>query len=140
MLFLAACSESTGPAAGLRVETSRPVYSLPGESGDPSVTVDFSVRNNGSATVALPPNCGEGVASEVQRREAGAWVNVVSLPCPTFAIYAPTLLAPGEEVQGATVIAQAGQYRIRVPVDKAVGAEFSSHAVSPSFEVRWLED
>ena len=133
-LLLAACSESTGPGGALRVETSQSVYSLPGP-----VTVQFSVRNTSSFSVALP-NCGAGVLPELERRQGTAWVSVGSQLCPALANYAPIVLAPGETATGQTNIAEAGQYRIRVAAAPEIGAEFSSYSVSPNFVVRWLED
>ena len=138
-LLLAACSESTGPGKGLRVETDHSVYTLPGSPGVPSAPVKYTVRNTGSETVALP-NCGAGVLGELQRREGGEWVTVGSAICPALAIYAPVVLAPGEEAEGQTAVGVAGQYRILVRVAEEVGAEFSSQALSPEFVARWLED
>ncbi|HVG44742.1 MAG TPA: hypothetical protein VM890_08425 [Longimicrobium sp.] len=139
-LLLAACSESTGPGGDLRVETDKSAYSLPGGPGVPSALVKYTVRNTGSETVALP-NCGEAISGELQRREGGEWVTVGgSGVCPAFAIYAPVVLAPGEEASGQTAVGVAGQYRILVRVADEVGAEFASQALSPDFTVRWLED
>jgi hypothetical protein len=139
-LLLAACSESTGPGGALRIATNQSVYPLPGGPGVPSVRVEYSVRNTGSETVALP-NCGEAVSFELQRRESGTWVTAGgSGICPAFAIYAPIVLEPGETVHGETAVGVAGEYRIRIAVASGVGAPFSSYAYSPAFVARWLED
>lgn len=135
-LGLAACSPSTGPGSAIRVETSEPVYPLP----PIPQPVTFTVRNTGSEPLALP-RCGDSVAGELRRRDGGgAWVTVASGFCATFAQLAPVLLAPGEEGHGEMAVATAGRYRISVPVARAVGEEFTSHAVSADFVVRWLED
>ncbi|SOD04104.1 hypothetical protein SAMN05216486_1247 [bacterium JGI 053] len=132
-LLLAACSDASGPASGLRVETSKSVYPLP---GTPTVTVPYSVRNTGSTPVGLA-NCGDGVAAELQRRSGGTWVTAAPIECPAFAVYAPIVLAPGEAAFGETEVTVAGEYRIRVAV---VEAEGSPYAASRGFAVRWLED
>jgi hypothetical protein len=137
-LVLASCSESTGPAGNVRVETTQSVYPLPGNPG-PGATISFSVRNRGSETVALP-QCGEGVVPELQRFEGGAWVTVASGMCTALALYVPLLLAPGETAYGTVGTTVAGQYRLRVSVAAETGADFSSLAISPAFAVRWLED
>ena len=139
-LLLASCSQATtGPSADLRVETSKSVYTLPG-AGNPSALVEYSVRNTGSAPVALA-QCGS-VIGELQRREpSGEWVRVVSGPCAQeLAVYAPLVLAPGETAHGQVYAEVAGRYRINVPVAEEVGMEFSANALSSEFTVRWLDD
>jgi hypothetical protein len=139
VLLLAACSESTGSAGDLRVQTDKSVYSLPGGPGIPSVPVQFTVKNTGSFPVVLP-NCGAGVLPELQRRQGTTWVDVGYQTCPAFAVYAPLVLAPGETASGQTTIAEAGVYRIRVAAAQEEGGEFSSYAVSSNFKARWLAD
>ena len=136
-LFLAAaCSDASGPADAARVRTDASVYTIPGGGPAPSgVRVNFTVRNTGSAPITLP-NCGVNVATEVDRREAGAWVSVAANACP--AIFAPVVLAPGAVAEGFISVNGAGQYRLRVPVSPEAGKEFSDFALSPDFEVRWL--
>ena len=138
-LLLAGCSASTGPSADLRVETTKSVYTLPG-AGNPAALVEYSVRNTGSAPMALP-QCGPTVGA-LQRREAdGEWVTIASGPCAqALAIYAPLVLAPGEAAFGQAYAEVAGRYRIRVDVAEEVGKEFSDYALSSEFTVRWLED
>ena len=138
-LLLAACSEATGPGRDLRVETSQSVYTLPGGPGAAAADVQFTVRNNGSTTVALP-RCGDVVIPALQRLEAGTWVTVNAGFCPSFALQLPLELAPGEVAQGRTTVSEAGQYRLLVPVAEEIGAEFASRAVSPSFLARSLEN
>jgi archaellum component FlaG (FlaF/FlaG flagellin family) len=140
LLLAAACSDASGPADDARVRTDASVYMIPGGGPAPSeVRVGFTVRNTGSEPIALP-NCGINVATEVERREAGVWVRVSSSACPTLAIYAPVVLAPGEVAGGFIAVNGAGQYRLRVPLSPEVGKEFSDFALSPDFEVRWLAD
>jgi hypothetical protein len=138
-LLLAGCSQATGPSGDLRVETSKSVYTLPGP-GNPSARVDYTVRNTGSAPVALA-QCAS-VIGELQRREpTGEWVRVVSGPCAQdLAVYAPLVLAPGETAQGQVYAEVAGRYRINVPVAEEVGKEYSTYALSAEFTVRWLDD
>jgi hypothetical protein len=139
VLLLAACSESTGAAGNLHVQTDKSVYSLPGGPGIPAVPVQFTVKNTGSFSVVLP-NCGAGVLPGLQRRQGATWVDVGYQACPAFAVYAPLVLAPGETASGQTNIAEAGVYRIRVAAAEEEGGEFSSYSVSPIFEARWLKD
>jgi hypothetical protein len=137
-LLLSACSESTGPRADLRIETSKAVYTLPGP-GDPDALVQYSVRNTGSGSLALP-QC-NAVIGELQRKEGNDWVTVASGPCPAvLAIYAPLVLEPGEAAFGEASVGVAGRYRIRVDAAEEVGKEFTASATSPEFVVRWLED
>jgi|GEM_PF-4935490 len=138
VLLLAACSESTGPAGNLRVQTDRSVYSLPGGPGIPSVPVEFTVKNTSSFPVVLP-NCGAGVLPELQRRQGGIWVDVGYQACPSFAVYAPLVLAPGETASGQTTLAEPGVYRIRVAAAQEEGGDFSSYSISPIFEAHGLE-
>jgi len=140
LLLAAACSEGSGTASALRVRTDASAYGLPG--GGPAaseVTVHFTVRNTGSEPIAVP-NCGINVATMVERREGGSWVQVSSSVCPAFAIYAPVVLAPGDVAEGFIAVNGAGEYRLRVPVSPEVGQEFSDFATSPDFVVRWLTD
>jgi hypothetical protein len=139
-LFLAAaCSEASGIAHDARVRTDASVYTLPGSPG-PATTVKFTVRNTGSFSIAIA-NCGQGVAAELQRRDAnGAWVTAALMECPSLAIYAPIVLDPGEVAEGEMKVSESGLYRLRVQVAEEEGAEFSATAVSPDFVVRWLED
>jgi archaellum component FlaG (FlaF/FlaG flagellin family) len=141
LLLAAACSEASGPAAAARVRTDASVYTLPGGGPAPSpgATVSFTVRNTGAFTIVLP-NCGAGVATEVQRREAAGWVTFTASVCPALAIYAPVVLAPGEVALGHIAVDEGGRYRLRVPVAEEEGAEFSTYALSPEFEVRSLEN
>ena len=140
LLLAAACSNASGPASAARVRTDASVYTLPGGGPAPSeVRVGFTVRNTGSEPIAVP-NCGVNVATMVDRREAGAWVLVGSSVCPSLAIYAPVVLAPGEVAEGHITVDKGGRYRLRVPVAEEEGAEFSTHALSPEFEVRSLEN
>ena len=140
LLLAAACSDGSGTARALRVRTDASLYSLPGGGPIPSeVTVNFTVRNTGSEPVAVP-NCGINVATIVERREAGSWVQVSSSACPALAIYAPVVLAPGDVAEGFIAVNGAGEYRLRVPVSPEVGQEYSDFATSPDFEVRWLPD
>jgi hypothetical protein len=138
-LLLAACSSSTGPRSDLRVETSKSVYTLPG-AGNPAALVQYTVRNTGSTSVALP-QCVD-VIGELQRQEAdGEWLTIASGPCQTtLAVYAPLVLAPGEAASAQAYVGIAGRYRIRVDVAEGVGLGYSDYAVSPAFTVRWLED
>ena len=137
-LLLSACSETTGPRADLRVETSKAVYTLQGP-GNPAALVEYSVRNTGSESVSLP-QCGP-VIGELQRREGSGWVTVASGPCAMdLAIYAPLVLEPGEAAFGETYVNAAGRYRFRVHAAEEVGQEFTAYATSPEFVVRWLED
>jgi archaellum component FlaG (FlaF/FlaG flagellin family) len=139
-LLLAACSDTNGPADEARVRTDASVYTLPASGPVPTeVRVNFTVRNTGSEPITIP-NCGVNVSTMVDRREAGEWVMVASSVCPALAIYAPVTLAPGEVAEGFIGVNGAGEYRLRVPVAPEVGQEFSDFAVSPAFEVRWLED
>jgi hypothetical protein len=138
-LCLAACSEATGPGAGLRVETAQSAYPLPGGPGISSLSVQFWVRNTGSETVALR-RCGAAVTGELQRREAGTWVTVSSGICLADQDQSPLLLAPGEAAYGETALAEAGRYRIRVAVAEETGGEFSSYTVSRDFVVLELEN
>ncbi len=138
-LLLAACSESTGPAAGLRVEISKSVYGLVPATPVPPVLVEYSVRNTGSETVALP-QCGHGVIGELQQRKEGEWVTIATGFCPTLAIYSPIMVAPGETAQGGTFVTEPGRYRIRIPVEREPGEGISGYATSAEFEARWLED
>ena len=139
LLLAAACSPSTGPGVDLRVELSKSVYTLPG-AGNPAALVQYTVRNTGSTSVALP-QCVD-VIGELQRQEAdGGWLTIASGPCATtLAIYAPLVLAPGEAASAQAYAGIAGRYRIRVDVAEDVGQPYSNHAVSPEFTVRWLED
>jgi archaellum component FlaG (FlaF/FlaG flagellin family) len=136
-LFLAAaCSDASGPADAAQVRTDASVYTIPGGGPAPSeVRVSFTVRNTGSGQITLP-NCGVNVATEVDRREADAWVRVAASACP--AIFAPVVLAPGAVAEGFISLNGAGQYRLRVPVSPEQGKPFSDFALSPDFEVRWL--
>jgi hypothetical protein len=137
-LLLSACSESTAPRADLRIETSKAVYTLPGP-GNPDALVQYSVRNTGSGSLALP-QCGT-VIGELQRREGNDWVTVAAGPCAmNLAIYAPLVLEPGEAAFSETYVAVAGRYRFRVYAAEEVGQEFTASATSPEFVVRWLED
>ena len=137
-LVASACSESTGPSADLRVEISKSAYTLPGV-GNPSAEVEFTVRNTGSAPVAVPL-CGLMIG-ELQRWEGFEWV---ALPggCPAeLPIYAPPLvLAPGESGYAKAYVEVAGRYRIRVFAAPAVDQKATEFALSPDFTVRWLED
>jgi len=135
-LLLGACSNSTGPEGDVRVEPSKSVYPLP---GNPTVRVDYTVRNTGSIPVALA-NCGEGVAAELQRRSGNIWVTAALMQCPALAIYAPVVLGPGDVFHGVIEVAEAGQYRLRVTLAANVGESYTSHAVSPGFAVRWPDD
>jgi hypothetical protein len=118
------------------VRTDASVYTIPGGGPAPSeVRVSFTVRNTGSGQITLP-NCGVNVATEVDRREADAWVRVAASACP--AIFAPVVLAPGAVAEGFISVNGAGQYRLRVPVSPEQGKAFSDFALSPDFEVRWL--
>jgi archaellum component FlaG (FlaF/FlaG flagellin family) len=138
LLFAAACSDASGPADAAQVRTDASVYTIPGGGPAPSkVRVGFTVRNTGSEPITLP-NCGVNVATEVERREAGAWVRAASSACP--AIFAPVVLAPGAVTEGFIPVNGAGQYRLRVPVAPEAGKELSNFALSPDFEVRWLPD
>jgi hypothetical protein len=138
-LCLAACSEATGPGAGLRVETMQSVYLLPGGPGISFVPVQFQVRNTGSRPVAVR-RCGPSISGELQRRQAGAWVTVSSGYCLADQDQSPLLLAPGDEASGGTYVGEAGEYRIRVSVAEEVGAELSSYAVSPDFVARAVQN
>jgi len=140
LILAAACSDPNGLTHEARVRTDASVYMLPGSGPGAAATVRFTVRNTGAFTIAVP-NCGAGVATEVQRRVAGGgWVTYASSVCPALAIYAPVVLAPGEVAEGQIAVAEGGLYRLRVPVAEEEGAEFSTHALSPDFEVRWLPD
>jgi len=139
LLLAAACSDPNGPADDAAVQTDASVYTLPGGGPVPSeVRVGFTVRNTGSEPITLP-NCGVNVATMVDRREAGAWVLAGSSACPSLAIYAPVVLAPGAVAEGFISVNGAGEYRLRVPVAPEVGKDYSSFAISPGFQVRWME-
>jgi hypothetical protein len=137
-LVLAGCSEVVDPGWELRVETSQAVYTLPDDPIIVAVTVPFTVRNVGVRPVALD-RCG-GLAAELQRREAGAWVDIASLTCLPGPNQEPPVLAPGRTASGQASVSEVGEYRLLIPVAVEAGAAFRSRAVSPSFFARSLKD
>lgn len=136
VLLLAACSDSgTGPADGLRVRTDAASYGL---AGNGPATVHFTVENTGSTPVQIA-QCGEGATAELQQRQGTTWVTVASGICPTFAVYTPRVLAPGESAEGQLSIDYSGRFRLRIMVPRG-DEEPVDFATSSNFEVQWLED
>ena len=138
-LLLAGCSEVVAPGWDLRVETSQAVYVLPGGPAESYVTVQFTVRNAG-ARMAVLPHCGESVDPRLQRREAGAWVDVPTLVCLPGGPQASPVLPPGRTASGLTVVGEPGEYRLLIPVAENVDATYTSYAVSPSFIARSVQN
>jgi len=133
-LLFAGCSEVVGPGWELRVETSQAVYTLPDDPIIVTVTVPFTVRNVGARPVALD-RCG-ALTAELQRLEAGAWVDIPSLTCLPGPNHEPMVLAPGATASGLASVSAAGEYRLRIPVAEEADGAFTSRAVSPSFFAR----
>jgi len=140
-LLVAACADATGTARGVRVSTDASTYVVPPTNGPQPATasVRFTVKNTGSASISLP-NCGAGVTGELQQQQAGEWVTVRSGICESFAVYVPTVLAPGEAAEGETMLDAPGRYRVRITVLGAGDEEPTRYAISPVFHARWLEN
>lgn len=139
-LLVAACSDSTGIARELRVQTDRSVYALvPGGGTTTPATVHFTVKNTGSTSVVLP-TCGETVAADLQQLQGSTWVTISSWICPAFAVYAPFVLAPGETAEGQTTVSEAGRYRLRLVVPGEGDEEQTRIAISGSFQARLQEN
>ena len=140
-LLVAACSDSTGIARGVRVNTDASFYALPPANGPqpPLVPVRFTVKNTGSTAISLP-NCGAGVTGELQQQQLGEWVTVQSGICQTFAVYVALVVAPGESAEGQTTVSAAGRYRVRIAILSAGDEEPTRHAISPTFRAGFLEN
>ena len=131
-LLLAACSDSTGTAGGVRVTTNASAYTLRGTYS--SASVRFTVKNMGSSTIALP-DCGGRPAAELQQLQGSDWVTVGGTICP--AVFGdPLLLAPGESSEGFTDVYGAGMYRVRIMLLGSGDEEPARYVVSPTFVAR----
>jgi hypothetical protein len=128
-LLLAACSGDpilTG-TQDVTVQPDRAVYD---RGNDGSVQVRFMVANYTAEVISIP-TCG-GPLAELQRWD-GRWRT--ELPAVCIAIYGPLELASGATVEGVTLVAGPGTYRLRLSYG-APGYQVVRHGVSPSFRVR----
>ncbi|HKP76104.1 MAG TPA: hypothetical protein VJT67_11220 [Longimicrobiaceae bacterium] len=138
-LLVAACSDTTGMARGVRVNTDASFYPLP-SAQPPMVPVRFTVKNTGSTSLSLP-NCGAGVTGELQQQQPlGEWVTVQSGICQTFAVYVALVVVPGESAEGQTTVSAPGRYRVRIAIIGAGDEEPTRYAISPTFRAAFLEN
>jgi hypothetical protein len=134
VLLLAACSDSTGTAGGVRVTTNHSVYSL-SHGTYPEVGVKFIVKNTGSTTIALP-DCGGSPVAELQQQQGAEWVTVVSGQiCLPIYVSGPKHLAPGDLADGYLQVRAAGAYRVRIEVLDSADGEPAHYIVSRTFVV-----
>lgn len=133
LALLAACSSSTGPDTGVRVQTQQRTYMWDAHR---VAAVQFTVTNHTSAEVALA-SCGATPSAVLQRREGSQWATIGSGICPAVLDMAPLRLAPGASAAGVVEIHETvGTFRIVLP-DPEVDTG-KPRAISPTFEV-WTQ-
>ncbi len=131
LVLLAACSDSTGPTTGVRVQTEWRTYQLGGQEVLP---VPFTVTNTSDAGVELLA-CGGTPVIELQSREEWRWTTIAGTICPANLVTTPIELAPGASVTGEVQIYNVGTFRIVLPNPSLDARE--PRAISPTFEVWW---
>ena len=127
-----ACGEPTDPWVDIVTETEGSEFGLV-ENG--TVFVPFSVTNIDSRTHFVAA-CGDRPATLLDRRQDGRWALYSSTICIAILSSVPIPLRPGERLQSAWWIREAGVYRVRVGVSMSRGESSDWSEVSNSFTVR----
>ena len=127
-----ACGNPTDPWVDVVTETEGSEFGL---AENDVVVVSFSVTNIGSRTHYLAA-CDHRPATALDRRQEGRWAPYSSTICIAILSSVPIPLRPGERLQSALRIREAGVYRLRLGVSSSQGEPSEWSEVSNSFVVR----
>ena len=125
-----ACEGSTGPDDRLSVTVLGTTF----ERGDGGLAqVPWRLVNMSSRTLSLS-SCGDWPHPIIDRWTGTRWEQHSGGFCIQDAIFAPVELEPGEELQGATPLLEAGRFRLRFGIAEE-GRAPTWKAASKGFEV-----
>ena len=126
-LTAVACSDSVGPPAGLRVETSAQRFAL-------GVPITYTVVNGSNETVRLYRCC--DFITAVDQAAGYGWreVREPSGACILICAMGPYPVAPMTGVGGSTWVESTGTFRLRLGL--AVGNDLVWDVTSNPFEVQ----
>ena len=131
-LLAIACGNPTDLWVEIVTETEGSEFGL---AENDVVVVSFSVTNIASRTYYLAA-CDDRPAAELDRRQEGRWAPYSSTVCIAILSSVPIPIRPGERLQSAWTIREAGVYRVRVGVSISQGEPSEWSEVSNSFIVR----
>ena len=127
-LLLAACSDSTGPGAGVRMTTM-----VNGDAPPSADNVTLTIQNRGSRTVQMLLCSDTEVSLAIERRVEGEWEDYAGDAC--FAVYRPVDLEPGATRAETRSVREAGRYRFELRVWDKNLPEAQRTVYSPAFDV-----
>ena len=134
LLLAATLSLACEGTTGLDDRLSVTVLGTAFERGDDGLAqVPWRLVNASSRTLSLS-SCADWPHPLVDRWTGRRWEQHSGGFCIQDAIFAPVELEPGEELQGATPILDAGRFRLRFGVAED-GGEMTWKAASQGFEV-----
>lgn len=119
LLLVAAC---TGDPAGIDTDDVEMTVRIDLATPPTQFNVTVEVRNEGASPVYLLNDCGNIVATGLERREGSRWVDAPGgVIC--FAYSPPIELAPGETASGVIPIFEPGRYRSTVRIATSLEAD-----------------